>query len=152
MAKSVTVSGGDQVARKLNELLSKVGKGGTVKVGFLEGATYPDGTSVPLVAAMDEFGSPSRGQPPRPAIRNMLAADSPGWGATAAKLLVANDYDVEKTLGQMGEGIAGQLRKSIIDIREPPLKPSTIARKGSDKPWIESGHLLQSVDKEVEMN
>ena len=53
-------------------------------------------------------------------------------------------------LGQTGEAIAGQLRESIINLTEPPLAPATVARKGSDKPLVDTGHMLASVDYEVE--
>lgn len=146
----VTWSGGDRFAAKLREIAENVGRGGVVRVGFLEGAKYPDGTSVALVATIDEFGAPSRGQPPRPAFRNMIAAKQNEWPKAIADLLVENDYDSEVALGKAGAAIAGQLRQSITEITSPALKPATIKRKGFDKPWIETSHALQSVDFEVE--
>ena len=143
------ISGGAKLEAKLEEIAKRLKKGAVVKVGFLEGATYPDGTSVAMIAALNEFGVPSHGQPPRPAIRNMVAAKKNEWPAAVEKLLEQTDYDAEKTLTLMGEGIAGQLRQSISEIMEPPLAPSTIRRKHSEKPWIETGNLLQSVDYEV---
>jgi hypothetical protein len=50
------VKGGGKLAAKLRELAEKVKNPGTLEVGFLEGSTYPDGTSLPLVAATQEFG------------------------------------------------------------------------------------------------
>lgn len=144
------INGGDKLEARLAEIARRLKHGAVVKIGFLEGATYPDGTSVALVAALNEFGVLSRGQPPRPAFRNMIAEKKNDWPASIEKLLEANNYDAERVLMLMGEGIAGQLRQSIIDIMEPPLVPSTIKRKGFDKPWIETGNLLQSVDYEVD--
>jgi hypothetical protein len=144
------ISGGDKLQAALDKIARKLKKGGTVKVGFLEGATYPDGTSVPLVAAINEFGAPSRGQPPRPFFRNMIAAKSGEWPKAIEGLLIANDYDARRTLELTGAAIAGQLRQSIVDLVDPPLAPSTIARKGSSKPLIDTGVMLQSVDFEVE--
>jgi hypothetical protein len=143
------ISGGESLARRLNEIAKSVTTAATVKIGFLENAKYPDGTSVALVAALNEFGVPAHGQPPRPAFRNMVKAKSPEWPAAVAKLLKANDYDAKRTLDQAGMAIVGQLRQSIVDITDPPLAPATIARKGFDKPWIETAHLLNSVDHEV---
>ena len=40
----------------LAEIAGKLDKGGTVKIGFLEGATASDGQSIPLRAALNEFG------------------------------------------------------------------------------------------------
>lgn len=144
-------TGGAAMKAKLDELARKVGRGGAVRVGFLSGATYPDGMSVPLVASLNEFGAPSRGQPPRPFFRRMINEKQGEWPAAIEQTLVANDYDVDRTLGQVGEGIAGQLRQSIIDLVEPPLKPSTIRAKGGvTKPLIDTGVMLNSVSYEVE--
>jgi hypothetical protein len=143
------ISGGDKLDAALNRIAQGLKRGGTVRVGFLENATYPDGTSVSLVAAINEFGAPSRGQPPRPFFRRMIAAKSGEWPKAIEGLLKANDYDTKRVLALMGEGIKGQLQQSIVDLVEPPLKPSTIARKGSSKPLIDTGHMLNSVDYEV---
>jgi len=147
----MTILGAEALRRKLEELAAKIGKGGTVRVGFLEGATYPDGTSVALVAAINEFGAPSRGQPPRPYFRNMIAKNSASWPAAAEINLKATDYNIEQTLNRIGEGIKGQLQQSIVDLTEPPLAPSTIKRKGHDKPLIDTSHMLNSVDYEVKV-
>lgn len=49
-------SGGAALEAKLREIAAKVGKPNMVRVGFLEDATYPDGTPVALVAATNEYG------------------------------------------------------------------------------------------------
>jgi hypothetical protein len=121
----------------------------TLRVGFLEGTTYPDGTSVPMVAAIQDLGAPAAGIPPRPFFRNMIAEHKSEWPGAMKAALISTNYDGEKALAIMGEGIAGQLRQSIVDTNEPPLNPKTIARKGSSKPLVETGHLLQSVDFEI---
>ena len=144
-----TINGGDRLAAALAKISQGVSQPAVLRVGFLENARYPDGTSVALVATINEFGAPSRGQPPRPAFRNMVAAKKNEWPPAIANLLKVNDYDAVKTLQQTGEAIAGQLKQSIIQITSPPLKPSTIKRKGFDKPWIEKAHLLNSVAFEV---
>jgi hypothetical protein len=120
-----------------------------VKVGFLGGATYPDGTSVAMVAAVNEFGAPSRGQPPRPFFRNMIAEQSPTWGAKVAAIMKTNGADVMATLDVMGQEIQGRLIQSINTLTEPPLAASTIARKGFDKPLIDTSLMVKSVSYEV---
>lgn len=144
------VSGGAALKAALDKIASNLKSGGTVKVGFLEKGTYPDGTSVPMVAAINEFGAPSRGQPPRPFFRNMIQAKSGEWPKAIEGLLKANDYDTKRVLELTGAAIAGQLRQSIVDLVEPPLAPSTIARKKSSKPLVDTGHMLNSVSYEVE--
>lgn len=145
-----TVKGGDQVGRKLADLVRSVGESATLSVGFAEGATYPDGTSVPAVAALNEYGRPNKGQPPRPFFRRMLKENRDGWADTTAKLLRANDYDAKRAMEQLGAVVAGQLQKSIVDLVDPPLAPSTVARKGFDKPLINTSLMLKSVTHQVE--
>lgn len=145
----VKVTGGDGLEKALANIAAKVSRAASVDIGFLEGATYPDGTSVPMVAAIQEFGAPSVGVPPRPYFRSMIVQKSPEWPKAVGDLLRANDYDAQKTLAQTGEAIKGQLQQSIIDTNSPPLAQSTIDRKGSSKPLVDTGHLLASADYEV---
>lgn len=144
-----TISGGAKLRAKLAELSKRVSRGSALKVGFLEGATYPDGTSVAMVAAVQNFGAPSRGIPPRPFFSNMVRDKSPDWGPALGRILERNDYDGEKSLRLMGEAIAGQLRASIVEGSYTPLSPVTIARKGFDKPLIDTSHMINSIDYEV---
>ncbi|HCD7173210.1 hypothetical protein [Enterobacter cloacae] len=144
-----TFSGGAALEAKLAELAEKLGDGKTLRVGFLEGATYPDGQSVPMVAAANEYGDPAMNRPPRPFFRNMIAEKSPEWPQDIAKIAEATGYDAEKMLGMMGEHIKGQLQGSIRDLMEPALSPVTIAKKGFSKPLIETSHMLNSVDYDI---
>ena len=144
-----TVKGGQKLEEALRQMAQNVSKPGVLRVGFLENARYPDGKPVAMIAAIQEYGAPSVGIPPRPFFRNMIAAKSGEWPEAIAGLLKSNDLDAQKTLGQAGAAIAGQLRESIRDLWEPPLAQSTIRRKGHAKPLIDTGHMLQSVDFEV---
>lgn len=144
-----TFSGGAALEAKLAELAEKLGDGKTLRVGFLEGATYPDGQSVPMVAAANEYGDPAMNRPPRPFFRNMIAEKSPEWPQDIAKIAEATGYDAETMLGLMGEHIKGQLQQSIRELMEPPLSPVTIEKKGFDKPLIWQGVMINSVDYDV---
>lgn len=56
-----TVTSGGGLARKLEEIRRKLADGPTtVEAGFMGGATYPDGTSVAMIAAVQEFGGTMR--------------------------------------------------------------------------------------------
>lgn len=145
--KTVELRGGKKLESELLLLGRDLARGGNVQVGFLSNARYPDGKPVALIAAIQDFGSGTI--PPRPFFRGMIARESPGWGNALALNLKATNYDVAATLGRMGAGIKGQLQKSIIDLWAPPLAPSTIARKGFDKPLIETSHMLNSADFRV---
>jgi len=139
----------EHISDALAEFSRALGRDVSLKVGFLEKARYPDGTPVAMIAAINEYGAPSRGQPPRPFFRNMLHEKSAEWPVAIADLLRANNYDVGKTLEIAGAAIAGQLRQSIAELMEPPLAPSTIKKKGFDKPLIETSHMINSVAYEV---
>lgn len=102
-----------------------------------------------MIAAIQEFGAPAAGIPPRPFFREMIAVKKDSWPAAIEQNLIATGYDVERTLALVGEGIAGQLKQSIVDFDGVPLKPATIRRKGSDKQLVDTGHMLASVDYEV---
>lgn len=145
-----TVSGGDKLEAYLASVASKVSNASALSVGFPGGATYPDGQSVAMVAAIDEFGAPSRGQPPRPFVRRTVAKHGGEWGGQIGTLLNANDMDAAKTLGQMGELIKGEIQDQITELADPPLAESTIKKKGFDKPLILTGQMLQSVDYVVD--
>ena len=167
--------GGDKLADVLKTIGAKASSAKYVQVGFLKNSTYPDGTSVPMVAAIQEFGPPT----PRPFFRNMIAAKSKEWPKAIRDLLKDNDFDAAKTLGQVGEGVKGQLQQSIVDLTTPPLSKVTLmlrkmfgnnpdAIRGRDvaearrrvaagedtdgvsiKPLVWTGYLENSVDYQV---
>lgn len=121
----------------------------TLRIGFLDGATYPDGTGVAAVAAYNEYGNPARNRPPRPFMRQTIERERDGWGKTLAAGLRMNDYNVTAGLGVLGEDIAGAIRETITQFDSPPLSPRTIARKGFAKPLVDTGTMLRSVSWEL---
>ena len=144
-------------------LAAKLGQPRTLRVGFLSSGTYPDGTSVAMVAAIQNFGAPSRGIPPRPFMSNAVAKNSPSWPKGIATQLKANGNDVDNALEVTGDLIRYQIQEEIRATNAPPLAESTLRRRGytggpydakdaatfGAKPLIRSGHMLNSVDKEI---
>lgn len=141
------IRNGKKLDEELRRLGRKIGRGAALRVGFLEDAAYPDGRSVALVAAANNFGTARI--PARPFFSNMVADKSPAWGRTLANLI--ERHGVEKAMNLMGEGIKSQLQESIRETNEPPLAESTIERKGFDKPLIETSNMINSVDYEVDL-
>ena len=137
-----------RLAASLEKKLAEIAKNmsGSVEVGFLEGATYPDGTPVAAVAYFNEFGSSG---PPRPFFRNMIAKESPSWGKKVAALTKSTGGDGPRVLALMGADIEGALKQSINDFTTPPLAQSTIDRKGFDKPLIDTTHMINSTGSRV---
>lgn len=126
MAVVRTIKGGEKFEAKMLELAKKLNRKETLRVGFLEGATYPDGTPVAFVAATQNYGAPKAGIPPRPFFSNMIIEKSPQWPDVLAAKLIATDYDMNKTLNAVGELIVGQLQESIINTNSPPLSPVSL--------------------------
>lgn len=144
---SVSLRGGDKLKTALEDIAKRAASARLVRVGFMEGATYPDGTPVAAVAAWNEYGSLNR--PPRPFFQAMINAEKAGWGAKVAAQLKRTNYNADRTLGIMGEDIKGALAQSITDFATPALAESTIERKGFEKPLVDTGHMLNSITYEV---
>lgn len=121
-----SIKGGDKLQGYLQNLADNLMRAKSVEIGFLAGATYPNGTSVAMVAAIQEYGAPKVAIPPRPFFRTMIKKESPHWGDDIAESLKENDFDSSKALGEMGSQIAGELQQSIVDVFDPPLSPVTI--------------------------
>lgn len=124
-----------------------------VKVGFIDGATYPDGTPVAPVAATGEYGNPANNQPPRPFFRNAIAEHESEWADSVARGIRAG-FPVEQVLEVVGAQIQGDVQASIATLMDPPLAPATIAarkRKGnnSTKPLVDTKVMIGDVNYEV---
>lgn len=151
-AVTLEVKGGAKMDRILTEMEAKLGSGALVRVGFLEGATYPatakgkGGLPVATVAFWNEFGT-VRARP-RPFFRQTIREKSPGWGASMARIVKQQNYNAEKTLALMGRGIQAQIQHSI-NMWPPDNAPSTVAKKGFNHGLIDSAVMLRSVDFQV---
>lgn len=169
----ISLSGGEKLERRLEAIAAKIARPFKLRVGFLEGATYPDGTPVATVAAWNNFGTAK--SPARPFFTKMIEEKSGNWGEALANRLVALDWDLDKALEQMGNGIAGQLRQAIVEMNEPANSPVTALLKSrfpdgvyeasdvweayadiaagesapGSKPLVWSGNMLNSVDYEI---
>lgn len=145
------MKGGDRVSKYLRDLASRLDDNEVLRAGFLEGATYPDGTPVPLVAAANEFGDPAANRPPRPFFRDAIAANGKRWAKGLGKLIHAGN-SVENALMLTGEVVRGDIQESIRKFTSPPLSPNTrkkSAKAGFDKPLIDTTQMINSVDYEV---
>lgn len=126
----VKVTGGDKYKEAVSDISRKLAKGGTVRIGFLANAKYPNGTPVAMIAAIQNFGAPRRGIPPRPFFSGMVKDKKDGWAPAIAENLKRTNYNVAQTLELMGQGIKLQLQQSIIDTMAPALSPITVMLRG----------------------
>ena len=129
------------------------------RVGWLESAKYPSGTPVAYVAAIQEFGSPKNGIPPRPFIRPTIAQRMNAWRAMAkrgASAVLADGAPPSKMLGLVAEQARGDILKSIRNVTNPPLSPVTLVlrqwRKGGVKISGKSVGLAARLIKEGVIN
>lgn len=175
----VKLTGGEKFEEALRDIARKIEASGTLRVGFLEGSTYPDGTSVPMVAVTQNYGAPGRGIPPRPFFSKMIEDKAPNWAASFRQVLRAANNDGRHALELFGEGVAGQLREAIVTMTDPALSPVTLLLRdrfpsgegydfsdvlqarhdlargeaaptgGHSNPLVWGGHMLNSVASEV---
>jgi hypothetical protein len=144
------IRGGEALEEALRNISQKLNKAATLQVGFMEDATNSKtGASIPMYAAINNYGAPSKGIPPRPFFDDMVREKSPGWPKLIATQLVATGYDVVKTLKITGEVMVGQLQDQINNGSYAPLAESTVARKGFDKPLIDTSDMINSATYRV---
>lgn len=156
---SVTITDRDNGWRAMLERAHELAKKGPlVKVGILDDApkdvapgSSPSAYTLVEVAAVHEFGSEHVPQ------RSFLRATIDSKGAELKRLLnvVATNAFQGKTtlkqgLGQVGAKAAAWVQRAIAQGVPPPLAESTIARKGSSKPLIDTGQLRSAITHRVE--
>lgn len=116
---------------RMTKVLHQIGKSAgakRVRVGYLESATYPDGTPVAQVAFWQEFGTPAARFPipPRPTFRMMIAQHKAEWGPQLGRLLKSAHYDARTALGTMGQRIKDELVDSVLHAGVAPLSEVTL--------------------------
>jgi hypothetical protein len=120
----MTISGGDRMTRILAEMGRRMSNR-HVDVGFMGNATYPDGTSVVMVAFWNEFGKGGK-QPARPFMRKTVVNKEREWGQEIVALLRATNYDGFRTLSLLGEEMQADVVDSIRNMTAPALSPVTL--------------------------
>ena len=116
---------------------------GTVDVGFFKGThTYPNGKDVTTVARDNDQGT--KNIPERPF---MIPAGNKAANKTINITVhsIAGEMDEQQALSKAGELFVGFIQKEITNLKEPPNAESTILKKGSSNPLIDSGDMRKSV-------
>lgn len=120
----------------------------SVDVGFFSEARYPTGQLVAQVAAWQEFGT--RTIPERPFFRGALRRMGDGVLESAASAVADARLNLTRRgVGKVGEVARSVLQESVVELRDPPNAPSTVARKGSTNPLVDTGQLVGSVTYRV---
>lgn len=114
------------------------------------GAIHPDGEidNVSL-GVIHEFGAPGANIPERSFIRETFDIRVGEWARVARKI-AEKVYSTTperpgRALGVLGEFVVADIKKQIARGIPPPLAASTVIRKGSSTPLIDTGILRDSI-------
>ena len=118
----------------------------SVRVGVLENATYPDGTPVAMVAFWNEYGT--RTSPVRAFFRTTVSEQKKNWVLSVQNLMKMHN-NPKQVMGLIGVHMQEQIVQSINTWSDPPNSAYTIAKKGFDKPLVETALLMRSIKSEV---
>lgn len=148
MRSRVTLSNnGERAIRELERLGKRLRGPDSVRVGLPSNSNnYPDGTSVIMVGAVHEFGSPSRGIPERSYLRSTVIENSLAYKRVIKKLakkVVDGKITKKEALSTLGLLVATDVKDKITDIKSPPLKH----REGN--PLVDTGHLRRAITFQV---
>ena len=151
--------GNDKIWR---DLYKKIGAAADrhVKVGVLAskgGLAEHDGITMVELAAIHEFGSPAANIPERSFLRRTFEVKEKEFAAITRKLatqIIKTDMTIDKALNILGAWGSAEVKKFVTvgDNVKPALKKATIDRKGSSRPLIDTGRMINSVQWEVEKN
>lgn len=62
---------------------------------------------------------------------------------------IMDGLDAKRIMVRVGNEAEGAIKQYILDLNSPPNKPSTIQRKGSSNPLIDTGNMRESVTSVV---
>lgn len=149
----VTVRDRDMGWKKLGRTLNSLLKP-HVEVGVRgeDGARKDGGISNVEIATIHEFGAPEANIPERSFIRSTVDGHIAVY-AKLTKLLARKVYTLKlplpAALGILGVKVSGDMRRQIRNGISPELSQETIDRKGSSKPLIDTGQLVQAITSKV---
>lgn len=146
--------GGEKLRVHLDKIAKNLGTAKAVEAGYL-GGTTENGVSLPMIAAIQEYGTTQAGKnhsvtiPARPFMRATVVEKQGEWPSELAKALRDNNLNAGKALAAMGEKIATQIEASARNWTDPPNAPATIKKKGFNDPLVGAGDLLDKADYRV---
>lgn len=146
---TVNLIGKQQVEEALKALAKKLEGATRVLVGVPEGAgAYEDGLTIATIAAVNNFGTADGKIPARPFLEPAIIKGAPQYQRLAEVMIpkvLSGEMTMLTLLEQMGNLAEGHVKQEITDLDTPPNAQSTIDRKGSSSPLIDTGALRQSI-------
>ncbi len=149
MAKVKLTDNYTDAGKKLKKALQEIDKLECF-IGFQRGDAEEDGTDIADIAAWNELGT-SRGIPSRPFIRNTVDLHKSEIDSLIDHMVIKilNGSTAEQVLREAGVFMKGAMQAEITDGSFEPNAPSTVKRKGSDKPLIDTGMMRASVNYQI---
>lgn len=148
MAKGMNIKGLQQVQAALSKEINKLQSSHYALVGIHEdaGMVKEGQMTVATLGAIQHFGNEHI--PPRPWLDKGVEAGVKEIIATV-KEGIADGLDARRVIDRVGNAAMGAVRDYVIDLKTPPNADSTIKRKGSSNPLVESGNMHQSITYKV---
>jgi hypothetical protein len=113
-----------------------------------------EGLSNTALAVIHEFGLPQRHIPSRPFLRSTFDAKRKEWGALLqrmAPLVLAGKLSEVQALELLGQRASADVKLRITTGGNfASNAPSTIEKKGSSRPLMDTGRLVQSISYSVQ--
>lgn len=147
----------DKEWRKVRKQIDRLVRKGSLQVGIIAGKGAEDlhedsGLTMAEIGAVHEFGAPKAGIPQRSfirggvkknadEIRSVIVKVAKGWLRPSATLSIKQGLDI------IGVATTNAIRRFITsdDNGLAALKPATVERKGSTRPLVDTGRLLNSI-------
>ena len=143
--------GGRRLRKILNDMKRNAGKERTTQIGVFSESRYEDETFVANIASIQEYGTVDGKIPSRPFMRTTVPKIKDNMVGAVKNNLNPKTLEItDNMMKQIGEHGVTATKETIDEMREPPLAPSTVARKGHDKLLIDSKKLYDSVDYKVD--
>lgn len=135
------------IAQRLKKGLKKV------YVGVPEGAGDDEnGTPLAVIAAANEFGTADGHIPERSFMRSTVAENRDKYmrlNVRNARTIMRGGQTMTEALHQLGVMAVGDVQKKIAQGDFEANAASTVKRKGSSHPLIDTGRLRQSINYQV---
>ena len=135
--------------KRLNKMLKELNDK-QVRIGFQHGkATEDDGTDVCDVAAWNELGTVN--MPSRPFLRKSVDENGEKINSfmKSMKREILKGTSAEQILKLIGIFQKDLIQEKITEGSYVPNAASTIRKKGSSKPLIDTGRMRQSVNYQI---
>lgn len=138
---NVTVSGIEEAKRQLEQEIKRLTSDKTVLVGIHEdaGSTDDGDLTMAQLGAIQHFGTQTI--PARPWLDVGVKSGTQDY----LEVIQNHSDDIDNALEIIGQIAVGKVQQYMTDLQSPANAPSTIAKKGSSNPLIDTGALRQSV-------